>query len=189
MLHSSAWPLLNIAQTEDFVPTTNALAANPVILNTNNPAGTTFHFQSCTSSSLGFGPHNTGDDYECDAAGCERDYYNYIRIINPTSGNCLTTKPAANGYTELYFTKCNANPTTTSQIFQAFQAVELGYNFQGIRRYYSSYLSPFGYEAYYNSYEAQSAWVVGDNTKTILYNPPSIGETGDSLTAVILTQS
>ena len=133
MLHTSAWALLNITQTEDCIPKTNASAANPVILNYNKPAGITFHFESCTYSSLGFVPHNIDDSNDCCEAGFERDYFQYIRIINPTSGNCLTTKPATNGFTELYFAKCNPNPTTTSQIFMAFQGVQYNDNHSSVR--------------------------------------------------------
>ena len=81
---------------------------------------------------------------------------------------------------------CNGNPTTTAQIFQTLQYVFYT-PFYGQRTGYGEVrLSPYGYAAELFQYGEVDAWAIGSDNKILLYNPPSIGPSPDSLQGTVV---
>lgn len=127
-----------------------------MVLDKNNPAGTTFHFQTCNSTSLGLHPLFINGD--CDGP-CHVEYYN-VRVINPVSGHCLTSRQLANGFYNLYFRLCDGNPTTRAQIFRTEQLV-----------YHLPPNESFGATSFYPyPWNNTSPWVIDSNNRTMLWS-------------------
>ena len=166
-----------------YIPDTNVTIGHNVHL-IQNQTGTAFHFETCSSKSLNFSSSAVTDD--CFDTGCQKYYYNDIRIINPTTGHCLTARPTGNGFSALTPEPCNGNPTTTAQIFQTLQYVFYT-PFYGERVGYGDVrISPYGYGENLFQYGERDAWVIGSDNKTLLVNPPDIGLSPDALLGVVV---
>lgn len=139
-------------------------------MNSNNPLGTKFKFQTCNFDPPGYNAYqDQGEGYD---AGCPTYYIDFIRIISPTSGDCLTQKPLPNSnLVELVPKKCNPNPTDTSQLFIANQQV-LYSCFGGEPRYahyYPAGLYAIDADNVYGDQWPATSWVLAANGKTVQY--------------------
>ena len=109
--------------------------------NISTSIGETFHFEACNLGT----PLNLGTNYTetplsdgCRYNMCQTVYANFIRIINPASGHCLTSLHYAQPkkqFTSFRFTPCEANPTTFEQFFMAQQEYTEYFDDQGTTGY------------------------------------------------------
>ena len=162
-------------------------AGYPAILNPPNQDGTTLKFETCNSTSLGYsGYRYHGAPTE---AGCPEYFIDYIRVLDIWTGNCLTSKPVANSTNlyEMIFTKCNPEPTTTSQLFMANQVIVKNCTNTDYKYW------TFGNSGFYaldgnldhGDQHPTSSWVLTPNGRTLQYF--TANGTGTNLSASVLT--
>ena len=162
-------------------------------------SGTPLHFQTCNSTSLNKTSFTLNDPIVgCDVSGCHNYYFHYIRIIDPRSGECLTSRPLTTFPTvfELGPQKCNPNPTDASQLFLVSQEELIHYT-TGSKKIYKTWASAYlyandalgptpltPYRPYsYSIYPYQSWFTAPNDDKTILYRTHDSSQT--DLTAVV----
>ena len=162
-------------------------------------SGTPLHFQTCNSTSLNKTSFTLNDPIiGCDDAGCHIYYFHYIRIIDPRSGECLTSRPLPAFPTvfELGPQKCNPNPTDASQLFLVSQEESTDYSTPDQKTYSSVYLysndalgptprtaeSVYGLYSYY-TYPYKSWFIAPDDDQTVLYRAHDSSQT--VLTAIV----
>ena len=145
--------------------------AAPVLLDTKHSSGTQFQFESCNSTTLGL--KSSVFFAGCNHSGCQSYYFNYIRIINPQTGHCLTGHALGkSNISELVPQNCNASPKNASQLFLASQE-QTGPNDPGASAIYgAAYVYPYDALGPYSSPSSQypyNSWYLATDHKTILY--------------------
>jgi hypothetical protein len=104
------------------------------------------------------------EDDECADFGCVKSYTDYIHVINPRTGHCLTTQNYLAPRSKLVFQACDPAPTNFSQLFQASQVVNYDHGFHHITSYSEVDLDPI--QLSYDTDPFQ-AWILAKDNKTI----------------------
>ena len=100
--------------------------------NKTTSTGATFKLKTCNSTSLGLSPSVQSS---CSHSGCYHTYTDYVQIINPYTGHCLTTLNYKANATKLGFQACDAAATTMYQLFETDQQVLYTLGYQQLTSY------------------------------------------------------
>lgn len=91
-------------------------ATSPWTFAKQSEAGVIFNLKTCNSTSLN---KKSSVTVTCnnDGTGCFKDYIDYVQIIHPSTGHCLTNQHYSANYSLAVWQPCNPNPTTLYQLW------------------------------------------------------------------------
>ena len=91
-------------------------ATNPWTMGKKTDAGVIFNLKKCNSTSLKL---KSSNKVTCnnDGTGCFKDYYDYVQVIHPSTGHCLTNLHYTANYSTTAFQTCDTNPKTPYQLW------------------------------------------------------------------------
>ena len=111
----------------------NASVGNHWQLSNTTSKGATFYVKACNSTSLGVSSPQVQSS--CSHSGCYHAYTNYVQLINPSTGHCLTSLNYKAAASKLGFKTCDAAATNFYQLFETDQQVLYTMGYQALTSY------------------------------------------------------
>ncbi|MCJ1328921.1 hypothetical protein MMC10_005598 [Thelotrema lepadinum] len=112
--------------TAPTLPANTSVGTPWTLSNHNTSTGATLHVKTCNSTSLstpGTQIHPSTQS-SCGHGGCYTQFTNYIQLLNPSTGHCLTALNYNASLSATGFKPCNTDPKNLAQLWETDQQVD-----------------------------------------------------------------